>query len=85
MSDRSQDSGDHLDRAAHPSAPIRWIAQYATYETVVWALELSEVGRRRHLLELTSRGPISGLDRDSLARFAALAIIIQDRRDLGLS
>jgi hypothetical protein len=84
MGDQLHDDDDYRNATAHPSDPFRWIREYATYETVVWAIELSEVGRRRHLLELVSRGPISALDRHSLARFAALVIVMQDRRAMGL-
>jgi hypothetical protein len=85
MRDELHDEGDYLSRVSHPSTPfLRWIAEYATHEDVIWAIELSDVGRRRHLLELAARGPISDLDRTSLARFAALVVVIQDRRSMGL-
>jgi hypothetical protein len=84
MGDRRQSESDHAGSAGHPSGPFRWVAEYATYEEVVWAIELSDAERRRHLLELAARGPISALDRDSLARFAALVTVVRDQRALGL-
>jgi hypothetical protein len=84
MSDRRDSEGEHPNSAVHPSGPFRWVAEYASYEAVVWAIELSDAGRRRHLLELAARGPISALDRDSLARFAALVTVVRDQRAFGL-
>jgi hypothetical protein len=85
MRDELHDEGDYLSRVSHPSTPFfKWVAEFATHEDVVWAIELSDVGRRGQLLELASRGPISDLDRASLARFAALVVVIQDRRSMGL-
>jgi hypothetical protein len=84
MSNELFGEDDFLSRAAHPSDPFRWIRRYAAHDAVVWAIELTDLGRRRHLLDLASRGPISDLDHASLARFAALVIVMQDRRSLGL-
>ena len=84
MSEGQHYAGDHVSSSAHPSGPFRWVAEYASYEAVVWAIELSDVARRRHLLELAARGPISALDRDSVARFAALVTVARDQRALGL-
>lgn len=84
MSNEHRGDDDFLDRTAHPSGPFRWIRNYAAYEDVVWAIELSDAERRRHVLDLASRGPISDLDRALLARFAALVIVMHDRRSLGL-
>jgi hypothetical protein len=85
MGDQLHDHGEYPNRAVHPSQPFKWIVEYATYESVVWAIELSDVGRRRHLLELASRGALSDLDRDSLAQYAALVVVTQDRRAMGLA
>jgi hypothetical protein len=84
MSDWPNNEDDHVSKAVHPSGPFRRVAEYASYEAVVWAIELSDAGRRRHLLELAARGPISALDRDSLVRFAALVTVVGDQRALGL-
>jgi hypothetical protein len=51
---------------------------------VIWAIELSEIDRHRRFAELARRGPISHLDPRSLQRFASLAVVIQDRRRMGL-
>jgi hypothetical protein len=77
--------GDYLRRSAHPSAPFRWVTEHATSEAVMWAIELTEAERRRQFLELACLGPIAQLDGDVLARFAALLVVAQDRRLLGLS
>jgi hypothetical protein len=84
MGDLSPNEGDYPGKAIHPSKPFGWVAEFASYEAVMWAVELSDIERRRHLLEFASRGPISGLDTDSLARLAALVAIARDRRALGL-
>jgi hypothetical protein len=84
MSDRLH-KDDSIDRALHPSAPFRQIAEKASYEEVIWAIELSDDDRRLNFAELVSRGPMSALDRESLARLSALVVVMQDRRSMGLA
>jgi hypothetical protein len=84
MSKPPFDQDDPVGMVTHPSSPYAWVARHATWEMVIWAIELSEIDRHRRFAELARRGPISHLDPRSLQRFASLAVVIQDRRRMGL-
>jgi hypothetical protein len=84
MSDRLHNEGDYPDAAIHANRSFKLVWEFASCEAVVWAIELSDVERRRRLLELVSRGPISGLDTESFACLAAMVTIARDRRALSL-
>jgi hypothetical protein len=84
MSERFFDQDDPFGMASHPSSPFNWIEEQAAPAAVIWAIELSESERRKRVLELADRGQISKLDPQTRQRFAALVLIIRDRRLLGL-